>query len=80
MGTRWALTTAAARDLSAYDASTSAHTESDLFAGYRAIPPERTLPCLCGGSVTADIECPAGGMREHQATALHRAWRARVGL
>lgn len=74
MGSRsWPTTAGGARlTLSAYPASASATTEADLFAG---IPFVRTLPCACGGSVTADIECPAAGIREHQATSMHREWR-----
>ena len=78
--TRSEPTTAAGRDLSAYDARTSAHSESDLMVGYRAMPPERTLPCDCGLPVTADVECPAGDLRRHQTTGQHRAWRQRLGL
>lgn len=70
-------TTAGAGDLLPVQASTSAMSEADLFAG---IPFMRTLACCCGGSVTADIECPAAGMREHQASPEHRAWRWRCGL
>jgi hypothetical protein len=67
-------------DLSAYPASASAATESDLFTGYGLDRPLRRLPCACGGTVTADVGCPADGLREHQATSVHRAWRERCGL
>lgn len=64
--------------MSEYGASTSAHAEPDLFMGYGNVPFQKTLPCVCGGLVTADIECPAAGVREHQKTARHRAWRRRM--
>lgn len=68
-----------ARDLSAYPLDTST-PESALFSAYGLVPPEKTLPCLCGGEVTADVECPAAGVREHQRTEQHREWRRRFGL
>ena len=35
----------------------------------------RTLPCRCGGLVTADPGAPTEGVREHNATWRHRTWR-----
>jgi len=31
-------------------------------------------PCACGGTVTALLDDPVPGVREHNATPLHRAW------
>lgn len=33
-------------------------------------------PCACGGQVRADIRFPADGVRRHNATKRHLAWRA----
>jgi hypothetical protein len=81
IGTRSSPTTVAgARDLSAYPASTSATTESDLIVGFGLVPFVKTFPCACGGWVTGDIECPAAGLRLHQATREHAVWRQRHAL
>lgn len=40
----------------------------------------RTLPCVCGGTVRADRIEPAAGLRAHQRTNVHRAWRVKIGL
>jgi hypothetical protein len=40
----------------------------------------RSLPCVCGGIVTADPACPAVGVRIHQTSLLHRIWRRRAGI
>lgn len=41
----------------------------------------RTVPCVCGGTLTAT---PArgieGAVKDHQGTYLHRAWVARGGF
>jgi hypothetical protein len=37
----------------------------------------RTLPCACGGTVTADPSEPAQGVQLHQREAIHRMYRAR---
>ena len=37
----------------------------------------RTLPCACGGTVTADPDDPAQGVQLHQREAIHRLYRAR---
>jgi hypothetical protein len=71
-------TTAAARDLSGYDVGTSAYRELTPYLD--VVPFRHSLPCACGGVVTADIECPAAGVRDHQRTAMHGFWRAEEGL
>jgi hypothetical protein len=51
-----------------------------------ALPPEGSLPagvivsrpCACGIRVTASRLDPGPGVREHNATAEHRAWGRRV--
>ena len=37
----------------------------------------RTLPCACGGTVTANPDDPALGVQLHQREATHRLYRAR---
>lgn len=37
-------------------------------------------PCICQGYVTADPLDPTPGVREHQRTQRHGAWRERNGL
>lgn len=71
-------TSAGARDLSVFDAATSPTTERDPYAALAQY--RKSLPCSCGGLVSADIECPAAGVREHQSTATHAKWRRRRGL
>jgi hypothetical protein len=66
--------------VSAYPASASVATESDLFASYMTVPYIKSLPCVCGGTVTADIECPAAGVRDHQRTPEHVGFRGAYGL
>lgn len=34
-----------------------------------------TLPCVCGGDVTADPIVPAKGVQAHNYSSRHRAWR-----
>lgn len=51
--------------------------ESILFRAYRV--PGRIEACACGGAVVA-YEDVAGAVREHNATAGHRAWRAERGM
>jgi len=34
--------------------------------------------CMCGGSVRAYRHEPAAGVRNHQRTTLHKAWRTLV--
>ena len=38
----------------------------------------RTLPCACGGSVTADPTEPTHGVQVHQREAVHRLYRQRM--
>ena len=40
----------------------------------------RTLPCACGGFVTADPENPAKGVQRHQLRPEHAAWADREYL
>ena len=54
----------------------TAITEAELRRAYRLGPVAR--PCLCGGVVIADPVDPTDGVREHQATPKHKAWRAWV--
>lgn len=66
-----------ARDMSATrpDSSTP---ETTLVHAYRnALVDE---PCACGGVVRASAEDPGPGVREHQETDRHLAWRARERL
>ena len=51
-------------------------SEAELRRAYRLGPVAR--PCLCGGVVIADPVDPTDGVREHQATPKHKAWRAWV--
>lgn len=56
-------------------------TEAALFAGYsRTVGADdtrlQTLPCACGGRVTADPAAPAKGVAQHNSTGRHKAWRA----
>lgn len=73
-------TSAAARDLSVFDAATSPTVELDPYRDPMLVPFRKSLPCICGGLVSADIECPAAGIREHQATQRHANWRRAAGL
>lgn len=53
-----------------------ASSEDRLFAGYsRAESALVTLPCACGGDVTADPDAPSRGVAAHQFTGRHKAWR-----
>lgn len=73
------------RDLSGQDKGASAAApgrsrEEALFHGYTRMAPEFvSMPCACGGDVT--VICPPSdrgivlGMRTHQRTAPHAAWR-----
>jgi hypothetical protein len=36
-------------------------------------------PCICQGYVTADPLDPTPGVKAHNATAIHEAWRERTG-
>jgi len=42
----------------------------------RVGPRRRTEECVCGGSITAEIGWEAAAVDEHNATAIHQAWRA----
>ena len=48
-------------------------TEAEIVAAYRRTSEAR--PCVCGGVVVADRVDPAEGIREHQQTPVHIAWR-----
>jgi hypothetical protein len=52
-------------------------TEDALFWAHRAVgpAPELARPCACGGVVIADEADPEVGVRAHQASPRHRAWR-----
>jgi hypothetical protein len=52
--------------------------ELDLIRAYGRV--EEARPCVCGGVVIADRVDPTAGVREHQATPKHEAWRAWVEL
>jgi hypothetical protein len=52
--------------------------ESDLLRAYGE--QEQARPCVCGGVVIADPRDPTEGVREHQATPKHVAWRGWVEL
>lgn len=56
-------------------------TEPELLHGYSGLAESRlqTLPCACGGYVTADPERPAPGVAAHQFTGRHKAWRSARG-
>lgn len=77
LGSRVSTMVPLARDLSAYrnDASTP---EAVLFHAHGIH--ELTMDCACGGWVTADLDCPGDGVREHQATQQHASWRVALGL
>jgi hypothetical protein len=52
-------------------------TEEELFHCYRNI--RVTVPCACGGTVTADPNNPIevyGAVSRHQDTEEHRRWRS----
>ena len=34
----------------------------------------RTVPCACGGEITADAANPADEVRRHNRTVAHRIW------
>ena len=38
----------------------------------------RTLPCACGGTVTADPAEPTRGVQLHQREAVHKQWSRSV--
>jgi len=38
----------------------------------------RTVPCACGGTVTAEPADPFPGVSAHNAGPEHRAWRRRL--
>jgi hypothetical protein len=38
----------------------------------------RTLPCACGGEITADLHDPTPQVQRHNRTLQHRAWWARL--
>jgi hypothetical protein len=40
----------------------------------------RSLPCVCGGFITADPDCPAIAVNVHTQTVIHQLWRGRVGI
>ena len=51
----------------------SSVTEAEIVAAYRRTSEAR--PCLCGGVVVADRVDPGPGLREHQQSPVHEAWR-----
>lgn len=54
-----------------------ATSEDALFRGYSGAESVLvTLPCACGGDVTADPYAPARGVAAHQYTGRHKAWRS----
>ena len=66
-----------------------ADPEQSLFRAYGSLKPgqtgllrltavvrDRTEPCACGGELVDDGGSIGRIVREHNATALHRAWRA----
>lgn len=64
-------------DLSASQDRASIASEADLFHGYSRVTSGLvTLPCACGGNVTADPDAPARGVAAHQFTGRHKAWRS----
>lgn len=67
-------------DLSAPEVSASvvrSVSEEALFKGYSGAESVLvTLPCACGGDVTADPNAPARGVAAHQFTGRHKAWRS----
>lgn len=40
----------------------------------------RTEPCTCGGAITAIVGEEPDGVAAHNATAIHRTWRAVGGM
>jgi len=38
----------------------------------------RTLPCACGGEITADVTDPVSEVQRHNRTLAHRLWWARI--
>ena len=36
----------------------------------------KVLPCVCGGTVRADVRSPEAGVRSHNSSKRHRAYRA----
>lgn len=72
-------------DVSTSDSRASAARsirEGELAFGYSGLAISRleTLPCACGGEVTADPERPAPGVAAHQFTGRHKGWRSARGL
>lgn len=59
--------------LEVYRNAPSAITEAQIVAAYRRTSEAR--PCICGGVVVADRIDPGPGMREHQMSPVHEAWR-----
>lgn len=53
--------------------------EIDSLVVHKARRMERR-PCVCQGYVTADPLDPTPGVRTHNATLQHEAWRERKGL
>ncbi len=51
----------------------TAIAEADLLRSYGH---QQARPCACGEVVIADPVDPTEGVREHQASRKHRAWRA----
>lgn len=39
-----------------------------------------TRPCACGSTVTANPDDPTPGVREHNATRVHRNWSQRTSI
>lgn len=69
-------------DLSSDHRRTSAAPSSEdaLFNGYSGSESVLvTLPCACGGDVTADPYAPSRGVAAHQFTGRHKAWRSVQG-
>lgn len=62
-------------DVSAVRPNAPVVSEEALFRGYSGGSVLVTLPCVCGGDVTADPYAPARGVAAHQFTGRHKAWR-----
>lgn len=65
-------------DMSASGPGASAAPASTNLVDRRADPAHGlvSVPCACGGMVTADPIQPAKGVQAHNYTSRHRGWRA----
>lgn len=64
------------RDMSGFAVGASGEGEPLLPDVILDYDPHLTLPCACGGVVTADPRSPVAGVRAHVIQARHKAWRA----